>query len=687
MLHNYIKIAFRNLFRNKVSSFINIGGLAVGMAVAMLIGLWIWDELSFNKQFKNYDRIAQLWQFVTFDVEKASYNVLPIPLAEELRSKYPEFQSVSLAKPRSAVLGMNNQVFTGTGYCVEPDFINMMSLKILAGTRKGLQDPNSVLLSASLAKNLFGSENPIDKIVKWDNKEVVKVTGVYEDFPSNSSFKEVSFLAPWSLFTKIDNNARNSVNDWDTNSFEIFARLKEGADFAAVSAKIKDIRMKRENPPPYKPEFFLHPMSKWHLYSDFKNGVNTGGLITFVWLFGIIGVFVLLLACINFMNLSTARSEKRAKEVGIRKAIGSARGQLVNQFFGESLLVAFLAFIISLFLVELMLPFFNGVADKTMQLPWSNPVFWLLGLTFSVFTGLIAGSYPALYLSSFQPVKVLKGTFSVGRFASIPRKVLVVFQFTVSVALIIGTIIIFQQIQFAKNRPVGYSRNGLIEINMSTPEFYGHYDALRNDLLNTGVVHEMSQSAGSVTVDYGGVTNVLWQGKDPNSQPLFMANQMTHEYGKTIGWQLREGRDFSKDFAMDSTAMILNEAALKIMNLKNIIGETVKWNNKDYKVIGVIKNMIKESPFVQVKPSLFVLDYESVNVINIKIAPQAAMAEALRKIEAVFKKYTPASPFIYNFIDEEYAKKFSQEVRIGKLASFFAILAILISCLGLFFLV
>jgi ABC-type antimicrobial peptide transport system permease subunit len=601
-----------------------------------------------------------------------------------LRTKYPDFKTVVLSKRHQQILASGDKKFAKTGNSVEPAFLEMMSVKMLAGTPNGLDDAGSILLSESLAKSFFGDLNPINQLIKIDNRQDVRVTGVYEDFPDNSTFKEVFYLTPWSLFINNDPYAKSILTEWDSNNYQIYAQLKDGADAEQVSAKIKDIRVKMDNPPGYKPEFFLQPMNKWHLYADFKNGVNIGGLIQFVWLFGIIGVFVLLLACINFMNLSTARSEKRAKEVGIRKAIGSLRGQLISQFFSESLLVVLLAFILSIFIALAALPFFNAVSEKQMSILWFNPMFWLLGLGFSLLTGLIAGSYPAIYLSSFQPLKVLKGTFSVGRFAAIPRKVLVVMQFTVSVTLIIGTIIVFRQIQFAKNRPVGYSKNGLIEIKMNTPQLFGHYDALRLDLLNTGAVKEMSQSSGPVTVQDGGTTDISWEGKSPETQPLVMSNSVTHEYGKTVDWQLSQGRDFSRTFSTDSSAMILNESAAKLMNLKKPLESFVRASGKQYKVIGIIKDMIKENPFSPVSPSFFVINYRNVGFINIRLAPDLSANEALAKVENVFKKYNPGSPFTYNFADEEYAKKFGTEERIGKLASFFAILAIFISCLGLF---
>ena len=685
MFFNYLKLAWRNLQRNKAYGFVNIFGLATGMALVVLIGLWIYDEVSYNKNFQNYERVGQLWQFVKFDKEKSSYNSLPIPLSVELREKYPEFEAVSMSTyTKDVVLSFNDKKFTKTGNFTEPDFAKILSLKMLAGTSASLSDMNSILLSRSLAKTFFGSEDPLNKIIRLDNKQSATVTGIYEDFPDNSSFRETSFIAPWKLFVAGDSYAKRVLDQWDENSFQIFVQLKEGASFADVSNKIRDIRMKRADPPGYKPEFFIHPMSKWHLYGDFKNGVNTGGLIYFVWLFGVIGGIVLLLACINFMNLSTARSERRAKEVGVRKTIGSLRKQLVFQFLSESVLITLLAFVFSLLFVLLSLPFFNEIADKKINIPWTSSMFWISGLTFCLLTGMIAGSYPALYLSSFKPLKVLKGTFTAGRFASLPRKVLVVFQFTVSIALVIGIITVFRQINHAKNRPANYSRTGLIEINMTTPDLYGHYDAIRNDLLRTGAVNSFSESRGSITSQYGGTVDFQWKGKDPNTQPLFMSNQVTHDFGRTVAWQLVLGRDFSREFPTDTSAMILNEAAIKIMGLENPLNETVRRNGRPFKIIGVIKDMIRASPFEPIQPTFFTLDYTGVNVLNIKLAERVSTSSALAKVEAVLKKYNPQVPFEYNFVDQAYAKKFDFEERIGKLAIVFTVLALIISCLGLF---
>ena len=424
-------------------------------------------------------------------------------------------------------------------------------------------------------------------------------------------------------------------------------------------------------------------MSKWHLYADFKNGINTGGRIQYVWLFGIIGLFVLLLACINFMNLSTARSEKRAREVGVRKAIGSARWQLITQFFSESLLVVIFAFILSLILVFLSLPFFNEVSDKKLSLLWLNPIFWIMGIGFSLITGIVAGSYPALYLSSFQPVKVLKGTFRSGRFASLPRKVLVVLQFAVSVVLIIGTIVVYQQIQHAKSRPVGYARESLIWTS-SNEALHAKFEALRNELKSSNLIVEMTESTSPTTDVWSTNGGFNWEGKDPNQGVDFPNSGVTYEFGKVINWEIKEGRDFSRDFATDSAAFILNESAVKFIGFKEPIGKTIIWEDKPYKVIGVVKDMLVQSPYQPIRASMYHLSLEQENTMIMKINPKMRASEAVNKIETVFKKYDPGTAMSFQFVDEDFARKFGDEERIGKLASVFAILAIFISCLGLF---
>jgi putative ABC transport system permease protein len=693
MIRNYLKIAWRNLVKNKVHSFINVAGLSVGMAVAMLIGLWIWDELSFNRYFKNYDRIVQVWQHQTFNGEVGSQTAMPIPLGLKLRESYMnDFKYVVLSTwTMEHIITNGDKKFTKLGNYVQPEMPDMLTLKMIKGTRAGLKDLSSIMLSESLAKTLFGNADPINKTLKIDNQWVVKVTGVYEDMPNNTEFKEVTFFAPWDLYMTTMPWLKRAATRWGNNSWQIFAQLAPNADVDKVSAKIKDIKLKNiaaqgdKLGADFKPAVFLHPMNKWHLYSEFKNGVNTGGAIQFVWMFGIIGVFVLLLACINFMNLSTARSEKRAKEVGIRKAIGSQRIQLIGQFFMESLLIVAFAFVFSIILVMLTLPWFNGVADKKMTVLWNNPWFWILGLVFSLISGLIAGSYPALYLSSFKPIKVLKGTFKVGRLAAIPRKVLVILQFSVSVTLIIGTIIVFRQIQFAKNRPIGYSREGLVYLVQKTSDIHNHYVAFKDELIKSGAVVETAESGSPVTGVWSNNSGFDWRGKPAGMLDDFATVGISPDFGKTVGWQFKDGRDFSSAFKTDSNALVINEAAAKFMSFKNPVGEVITTDGKQpHHIIGVIKDMLMSSPYEPVKQTFFFLDKDPQGVINIKINPRMSTREALEKIAAIHQKYSPASPFDYKFADEEYAKKFDGETRIGKLASFFAMLAVFISCLGLF---
>ncbi len=691
MLRSYFKIALRNLIKNKGYTFINIAGLAAGMAVALLIGLWIWDELTYNTYHKNYDRLAQVWQHNLYNGVKGSQVSNPYLMAEEIRNNFgSDFKYVLQSTWNfGRILTVGEKKFNKSGMYWEPQVIDMLSIRLLQGDPdKALSDPYSIILSQSVANAYFEDGNAVGQTMRVNNKTDVKITGVYEDLPHNSRFREMGWIMPWQLYLTESEWIKNMDDPWGSNFTQTWAQIAENADMEEVSAKIVNVKynkLRTDSDRQYKPEVFLHPMYKWRLYSDFREGKNVGGRIEFVWMFGVIGVFVLLLACINFMNLSTARSEKRAKEVGIRKSIGSMRSQLINQFFCESVVVAVLAFTVSLGLVYLALPAFNEVADKKLTVLWSSPNFWLIGVGFSLFTGILAGSYPALYLSSFQPVKVLKGTFRVGRLASLPRQVLVVVQFTVSVVLIIGTLVVFRQIQFAKDRPIGYERNGLINVYLQTPDIHNHFEAVRNELKSQGAIAEMTEAGSPTTQVWNSNGGFTWNGKDPALAVDFPNNGVSHEFGKTVGWKFKAGRDFSREFVSDSNAFVINEAAAKFLGFENPVGETLTWNERPYTIIGVIEDMIIESPYEPVRASLWHIDrYDNANLVILKLNPDMSAHEALDKIKTVFVKHDPQSPFSYEFVDDEYARKFSDEERVGKLASFFAILAIFISCLGIF---
>jgi len=687
MLKNFFKTAIRNLRRNKAHSFINISGLSVGMAAAMLIGLWIWDELSFNKVFPNYDRIAIVMQHITVNGQTGTQSALPYVTADGLRKNYgSDFKYIVMSSwSDDHILAAGDKKITKSGSFMEPQVTDMLSLRMLRGGDKALEDQHSIILSASVAQALFGGADPTGRLVTIDNKFDVKVTGVYEDILYKSNFGNVTFIASWQLY--IDNNfwLEKNSKPWSNNSFQAFAQIADNADMGRVSAKIRDLKKNAtKEDAELNPVFFLQPMRKWHLYEEFKNGVNTGGRIEFVWLFGTICFFVLLLACINFMNLSTARSEKRAKEVGIRKAIGSLRGQLIRLFYGESLFAVLIALGGGLLLMALALPYFNEVADKRMHIPWASPWFWAAMLIFCCFTGLIAGSYPALYLSAFRPVKVLKGTFRVGKLASLPRRVLVVVQFTISIVLIISTIVLYKQIQFAKDRPVGYERAGAVMIPVVTEEIHKHFDVVRSELINSGAVTEMAEASTPATQVQEYDSGLEWPGLGHPSLVDFAMAWVSPEYGKTIGWQIKEGSDFSRARIRDSNSIILNESAVRFMGLKHPEGKVIRWNGRSYEVVGVVRDMVMQSPYAQVYPTAFILDAGAQPVIDVRLGTAMGKRAALDKIEAVFKRYNPAQPFACKFIDSEYADKFEGEERIGELAGVFALLAVFISCLGLF---
>jgi ABC-type antimicrobial peptide transport system permease subunit len=688
MIKNYFKVAWRNLVKSKGYSLINIGGLAVGMAVAMLIGLWVFNELSFDTYHKNHDRIAQVMQHANFNGKVESQIANPALMGPELRARHgSDFKYVVQSSwTGSHLLSLGDRNFVKVGNFFEPDAPDMLTLRMLNGSRGGLKDPYSIMLSASAAESIFGEEDPINKVIKLDRTVDVKVTGVYEDLPDNTSFRQIKIMMPWELWMIQNPWAKSMSEPWGSNFSQTFVQIADNTDMDKVSAKIKNVKLNNVSKEEAKYQWvvFLHPMRKWNLYNEFRNGVNTGGTIRYVWLFGIIGVFVLILACINFMNLATARSEKRAKEVGIRKTVGSQRWQLVNQFFAESYLVVLLAFVLSLILVIFLLPLFNEVSGRKIQIAWNNLLFWTLSIGFIFLTGLLAGSYPAVYLSSFQPMKVLKGTFRVGRMASVPRKVLVVVQFTVSVMLIIGTLVVYQQIQYAKDRPAGYTRNGLLNLGMEN-EIRQHFEAIRTELKNSGVVEEIAASNSPLTQVWNTNGGFTWEGKDPNLAVDFPNNTVSYEFGRAVQWKLVQGRDFSKDFATDSAAFVINESAAKFLGFQEPVGKILKWNDKPYTIIGVINDIMQESPFYPVRPTLYhTSGYDDMYNLIIKLKPGQPVNQSLKSIEQVWKKYVPGVPFDYKFVDEEFGNKFSEEERIGKLSSYFAVLAIFISCLGLF---
>lgn len=680
MFKNYIRIAWRNLRKSRISSIINIAGLATGMAIALVIGLWISDELSFDHYHPRHSRIAR--GMITQITPDGSFtgNVVSMPMGQAFKAEYSQlFTSVAhMSIPYDQLIAYDDKKLIANSAWADKELPEMFTFRMLKGSIAATADPSTVLIAQSLATALFGNADPINKSILAGNNIRFSVGGVYEDLPKNTTLADLKVVMPW--YNK-ENDYRNKNTDWNDHNGYIYVELAPGVTAEQASARIKSL------PTPqikgWKEEALVYPLDKAHLYNKFENGRADGGRIQFVWLFGIIGAFVLLLACINFMNLSTARSEKRAKEVGIRKTVGSLKRQLVTQFLSESVLITLLSFLLSIVLVEASLPFFNSISAKEMTMPWTYGRFWALSIGFVLFTGILAGSYPAFYLSRFDPVQVLKGTFKAGRYASMPRKVLVVLQFTVSLTLIIGTVIVFKQIGYVKDLPVGYDRDGLVTVPMNTPDIYNHFDALSQEIMEQQLASNVARSSMKPT-GFMNNNELYWRGKRPDQESIFFRNvNVSREFGATVKWQITRGRDFSKNFLSDSTGMILNEAAAKVIGIKNPVGETMTMFGTKFTVIGVVKNMVTNSPYEKIEPAVF-LGAPYYDYILIRLRPGQQTSKALAGLETLFKKYNPGSPFLYNFIDDEYARKFQAEQRIGNLASVFTSLAIFISCIGLF---
>lgn len=693
MIKNYFKIAWRNLLKNKVYSFINIFGLAIGMAVTIMITLWVIDELNFNKFFENHDQIAQVYQSQTSNGNIGTGQSLPRPLEFLLRKDYGDnFKHIAMASwNNSMYLKNGDKTISKRGNFMQEEAIDIFKPKIIKGEANGLKEKNSIMLSESTAKALFGNEEAIGKVIEVNNQYDMRVTSVFEDIPTNTDLDRIDYFMPWKHYITTQEWIINAADRWGNNSFQMFVQIADNTTMQSVTNAILDSKKKaNEDTAEFNPQIFLLPMKDWHLRSNFENGVQSGGRIENVWLFAIIGAFVLFLACINFMNLSTARSEKRALEVGIRKAIGSNRKQLISQFLSESLLVVLFSFMVAIILVLVSLNGFNTLASKQIEFPWSNLSFWGYSMVFIIFTAILAGSYPALYLSSFQPIKVLKGTFRVGRFAALPRKVLVVTQFTVSIALIIGTLIVMSQIEYSKSRPVGYDKGGLIQIPVMSQDFNGKQDFMRNQFLASGGAIEMSTSSSPTTRIWSNRGGYTWEGKPEGFQEDFAWTEVSAEYVKSLKMKIVEGRDFSRDFATDSNAVLINKTAVTYMGITDPVGKFIRDDSEEnpdppMQIIGVVEDVITQSPYEPVKQGLYVFDRQgNGNYYNLRLNPNKSISDNLNIIETTFKTHFPNLPFQYDFIDEEYAEKFASEERVASLARVFTILAILISCLGLF---
>ncbi|MBE7169505.1 MAG: ABC transporter permease [Williamsia sp.] len=684
MLKDYFKTAWRNIARGRSYSALNIFGLATGMAVALTIGLWVYNQYSYDKFLPDYQRLYQVTRDFYGNGDTLHYGGSSLKLADALRNQIPEIESIAEAAGggmHGLMVGSKKLYINGDA--VAADFLTMFQFPLLRGQAKRvLSDPYSIVLTENTAKALFGNEEALNKTVRYDNKYDLKVTGILKNIPANSTL-QFNFLVPFSFLESTDDfvkTARSRGFGW--TSFITYVKVKSGIAYAQVAAKVRDIqKSEKDNSMSMTTNIILDPIERWHLYNNYNTGKPGAGFVEYVRMFSAVGILVLVIACINFINLTTARSEKRAKEVAVRKAIGSGKKELVSQFLIESVVLTFIAFLFSLVFVQLALPSFNILTGDSLEIPFTKPAFWIATGGCVFVTALAAGSRPAFYLSSFNPVKVLKGGLQAGKAAWLPRKISTVLQFSCSIALIISTFIIYQQVQYAKDRPSGYDRSRLMITDMNE-ELALNYAAIRNEIKQQGIADMVTTASSSITT--GGNHRDLedWPGKRPGEFINMGYIHVSEDYFNTVGITMKEGRNFSGK--SDTLNVILNEAAVKLLRLTNPVNQVITYIDTRLQIVGVVKDAIMTSPFAPADPTVFMYEAAPQHVMLYRLSVGIRTGDAITTLKTIFNKYNPAYPFTYTFADDSYAAKFKQEVLIGKLAGLFAALAIFISCLGLF---
>lgn len=680
MIKNYFKIAWRSLLKNRTTSFINLFGLAIGMAGAIFIGVWVQNELSYDQFHVNKDHLYKVWNRTAGPGEIGCWDITSGPLGKALENDFPEVEHTArIYWSIERLFSYGDKSIKAKGNDVDKAFLNMFSFPLITGNpTSALDDVNSIVLTENLANNLFGNTDPINKVIKINNKDSYKVTGVLKNLPENTEF-DFDYL----VSLKANEHFYSNNNSWGNNTYYTYVQLRPNTVIDQFNNKIKGEILRYA--PEAQTEIFLHPISKWRLYSRFENGKVAGGRIEIVRLLLIIAGLILLIACINFMNLSTAQSQKRAKEVGVRKVIGAGKPGLIGQFLCESILVAFCAGMVAVLIVTLCLPSFNQLIQRSLTINYANPVLWISLAGFVLFTGLLAGSYPAFFLSSFKPVRVLKGSFSGTKHSFNPRKILVVLQFSVAIVLMVSTLIIYRQIQFVQSRDTGYQIRNLIEVPVEG-DIKKNYDLIKTELLNSGAVSSMSQTSMGITVDASSGSGFTWDGMHKELEGLSFSRFATEgDFVKTMRLTLLAGRDI--DFAThpaDSASVLLNETAIRKMDIKDPVGKYIKRGDHLLTIVGVFKDFIIGSPYEHVNPMMISGTKDWTFNAVIRLNENQPLTKSLQRAEAVFKKYNPAYPFSYRFVDQEYEKKFNDQMQTGSLAAMFAGLTIFISCLGLF---
>lgn len=676
MFRNYFKTAWRSLRHHRVFSLINLTGLTVGMVCFLLLATWISYELSYDRFHKNEDRLYVVHNRATFNNGIRCWPTTPLPLGPALKAEYPEVEEFARRDEEQMLFAVGDKSLNADCYITDSGFLNMFSFPLLKGDKHtALSDAHGVVITASFARQVFGNEDPMNKLVRINNSTNFTVTGVLKDLPSNTGFA-FNYLLPWSFLKEMGWEHPY----WGNNSFTTYVMLKEGASLEAFNKKVADFTRRHDNNE--KVDVFLYPLAQFHLHDKFVNGKPAGGRIDLVNLFIAIACCILLIACINFMNLSTARSEKRAREVGVRKVVGAGKNGLVIQFLAESLLLAIGSFVLAIGIVVLLLPAFSNLVRARLQLDFTDPYIWLFGLAATVVTGLLAGSYPAFYLASFKPVVVLKKKIITGKATVTPRKVLVIAQFACSAIFITATIVVYLQVRHAQERDSGYNRQNIL-YSWFSGTIGDKYELIKNDLLSTGAAVAVCKTNQGMNNAGSNSWGLDWPGKDPKTNIVFDMMSTSGDFDKTFDVKLSQGRFIDrKNFPTDSTACMINESALKVMGFKQPIGMLIDKDFVKWHVVGVFKDFIWGSPFDATRPMMIEGD-DWANVINIRMNPQRGTKENVAAIGAIFKKYNPDYPFEYNFLDDKYAAKFRDEQMMGTMAKLFAALTIFISCMGL----
>ncbi|WP_343563673.1 FtsX-like permease family protein [Sphingobacterium sp.] len=683
MIKLFLKTALRNLKRNPLHTTINILGLSLGFTVALVSTLWILKQFSFNRNHENYDNIYQVMLTGTFNNEKSTGHSTPIPLAKVIASDFTnEMQHITLITNESNNLKVGNKKLNAEGFYAMGEFSELFSLKPIQGDISTPTAASTIIISESLAQRLFGSNNSVGKTILFNGKEQYSIQGIFEDIPENSTFQGLEYILPFGDYLHKNEGIDQK---WSHCYFRTFGKIENPQNISGLERKLTNIF--RTNLTDINPEILLHPMSKWHLYDAFKNGKNAGGQIQYVWMFAWISIFILLLASINFINLNTARSLKRGKEIGVLKSVGVNRRQLIAGFLVESTLAVCCAFLIATLLATLILPWINTITHTTLHIPFADFRFYSYSLLGILVIGLLAGLYPALFLSSFNPVLALKGKVSISKGSFNARKGMVVLQFAISIFLMIATYLVIKQLRYTKDRPIGYNSSNLINVNNSSELITKNFEVLRKQLVDQRLIQDASLTSNFVnhlSLTGGGFN---WQGNETKEGSIMGIFTIDENFSKTVQWNFLKGRNFSKDFKTDSTAVIINEAAAKFMGVTDLTSKQLSKRGINYTIIGIIQNTLSESPFSAITPTAYFLDFLPKNKITIRLNEQQDISQTMKAIAQQFNRFDPDLIFDYIFTDKEYAKQFEQMEMIKSLTSIFTGLAILISCLGLYALV